>query len=157
MSEQTANAKQPEQLDANAKPIESETNGTQSDTGGQGERLFTQDEVNRIVKERLLRDRSKASQEQQDKSAARAAELDARENRLTCREYLLEKGLPAELLDTIDTSNPEDFKRKAENTAAAFSAKKPRTVHKFVQHENYDAADVIAEAFKNDRHTPRGK
>lgn len=58
--------------------------------GGQGgERTFTQEEVNRIVQERLNKERIK-----QGSPSEREAALTAREARLTCREYLLEAEAP---------------------------------------------------------------
>lgn len=81
----------------------------------QGGKTFTQEEVNKIVSERLARQRAK--QEPQDPAAERLAELDqrekdltARENKLTCTEYIKEKGLNAELAELFDTSNADQFK-----------------------------------------------
>lgn len=54
------------------------------DNGGDG-RTFTQAEVNRIIADRLARERSKQEPTAEEQ---RARELDARENRLKCREYL---------------------------------------------------------------------
>lgn len=71
--------------------------------GEQGtERLFTQDDVNRIVSDRLARERAKAE--------PREADLRAREARLSCREYLDGEGFPAALMDILDTSDAEKFK-----------------------------------------------
>lgn len=139
-----------------------EDNGDKNQSGsGDGERKFTQDEVNRIVKERLQRERSKAGAEQTEQLTAKAAELAARESRLACKEYLLDSGYPQKLLDIIDTSDPEEFKRKAADAASAFasgsgsgSGEKPYTQHRFVQSE-YNP-DHIAEAFSLDaKHKPK--
>ncbi len=61
---------------------------TQDPTPGAsgGERTFTQDEVNRIVSDRLAREREKLTG--QAKKDEREKALEAREARLDCREYL---------------------------------------------------------------------
>lgn len=132
-----------------------EENGTQS--GGNG-RMFTQEEVNRIVKERLLRERSKAGSEQTEQLTAKAAELAALESRLACKEYLIDSGYPAELLDAIDTSNPEDFKSKAFALVnALLSRPAPCAATPSFEAET-PPGDGIAEAFsKPAKHIPRGR
>lgn len=73
-------------------------------SGGTCGKAFTQDEVNRIVSERLARDRA-------DRAAApspadeREQALKAREARLDCRDYLDSKKYPAALLDVLDTAD----------------------------------------------------
>ena len=62
----------------------------------QQERTFTQDEVNRIVQERLAR--VKASQEPDERELA----LQTRENALYAREKVAEFGLPKELADELN-------------------------------------------------------
>lgn len=54
------------------------------DHGGSG-KLFTQEEVNRIVSERLARERAKQTPD------PALQDLEARENRLKCREYLMSR------------------------------------------------------------------
>lgn len=152
MDETTQNANKSAQLDT-----QPEENGTQSDTGAQSERLFTQDEVNRIVKERLQRERSKANNEQNEQTAARAAELNARESRLICKEFVLDNGYPPELLDAIDTSNPEEFQRKAFAIVNAVQAR-PVTGRPTPDFQAEDPpCDPVAEVFSgNAKHKPRG-
>lgn len=55
---------------------------------GAGERTFTQDDVNRIVQDRLAKDREKASKE----LGEREQELAQREFRLNSRQKLVDKG-----------------------------------------------------------------
>lgn len=72
------------------------TNNTQQGTqqaGQAGERTFTQEEVNRIVQERLAR--VKASQEPDERELT----LQARENALYVSEKIAENGLPKELAE----------------------------------------------------------
>lgn len=79
------------------------------------ERLFTQDDVNRIVSERLTREREKNAQPAEDE---REQALKLREARISCREYVDE--LPVKdkyksiLFEALDTSNIENFKAAAE-------------------------------------------
>lgn len=94
-----------------------ETTPTPEASGGQGEKLFTQEDVNRIVSERLARERTKAEPSPED---AREADLKAREARMDCREYLSDKKYPAELLDILPTGDAEAFKASADKLAALF-------------------------------------
>ena len=90
------------------------TTPTPEASGDQGgERMFTQDDVNRIVSERLARERQKTEPSAIDE---RENQLKARESRLDCRDFLegLTKGGKAAhnvtgLLDVLDTSDKEKF------------------------------------------------
>ena len=89
-------------------------------------KLFSQEDVNRILAERLKREREKfiraANTRVQQKEAdliEREKNLTARESRLNCREYVKGKGYPEELLTALDTSDFEDFKKKADGICAA--------------------------------------
>ena len=64
-------------------------------TATQGEKMFTQDDVNRIVKERLAR--AKTVQEPD----TRELELEKRENALYLREQVTANGLPEDLLEEM--------------------------------------------------------
>lgn len=69
-------------------------NGSQSNTQqGQQERLFTQEDVNRIVGERLARVKAPGEPDQ------RELDLQARENALYIRERVTELGLPKEMIE----------------------------------------------------------
>ena len=72
---------------------------------GEGGKLFTQDDVNRIVSERLARDR--ADRDKPSPEDEREKALKAREARLDCRDYLDSKKLTAAVLDCSDV---EKFK-----------------------------------------------
>jgi len=74
---------------------------------GAGEKTFTQDDVNRIVQERLAKDREKASKE----LGEREQELAQREFRLNSRQKLIEKGYPETLLDALNCSSEEAFNK----------------------------------------------
>lgn len=86
-------------------------NSTPEDIGGQG-RTFTQEEVNRIVSDRLAREREKMNQPKEDE---RETALKIREARLDCREYLDSKKYPAALLEVLDTSDADKFKAAVDN------------------------------------------
>lgn len=83
------------------------------------EKTFTQDEVNRIVQERLAR----AKNSQQDNSQLaekekslndREAALLVRENNMKCHEFITDRGYSKEFLDILDTQDPEKFQEQAE-------------------------------------------
>lgn len=83
--------------------------GTQTGIDG---KTFTQEDVNRIVQERLAKERSKGSNnEELDK---RAAELDRRERKLNAVTKLREKGLPDYLADALNMNTDEDFDKSIE-------------------------------------------
>ena len=84
---------------------------------GTGGKTFTQEEVNRIVSERLTREREK-----QPKDDEREQALKAREARLDCRDYLDSKKYPASLLDVLDSSDVDKFKTAADALAKQFPA-----------------------------------
>lgn len=71
----------------------------------EGQKTFTQDDVNRIVQDRLAKDRAKASEEMSKKEQ----ELEQREFRLNSRQKLLERGYPDSLLDALNCSSKEAF------------------------------------------------
>ena len=77
---------------------------TPAETTG-GQKTFTQDDVNRIVQERLAKDREKASKE----LGEREQELAQREFRLNSRQKLIDKGYPETLLDALNCSSEEAF------------------------------------------------
>lgn len=91
------------------------TEGTQTGTEGtQGVKTFTQEDVNRIVQERLAKEKSKGAGNGDDELNKRAAELDLRERKLTAREKLRENGLPDYLVDVLNMNTDEDFQKSME-------------------------------------------
>lgn len=94
-------------------------NSTPEENRGQGEKLFTQADVDRIIGERLKRVRM----EKQDTAELEAREkaVAARESALKCREYLADHGYPAELLDVINTSDADEFGRRADKAYSVIS------------------------------------
>lgn len=111
-------------IDAIMQESERDLEAARADPGAKGEnggKLFTQDDVNRIVSERLARDRA-------DRAAApspadeREQALKAREARLDCRDYLDSKKYPAALLDVLDTADVDKFKAAVDTMVGAFPA-----------------------------------
>lgn len=104
---------------------ENPTTATPNDTDPQGnggkasEKLFTQEEVNRIVSERLARERAKGAEhppedEREKALREREAALQARENKLECMAYLREKGISEKYhadFEGLDMSDPEKFRK----------------------------------------------
>ena len=91
---------------------------TQPEGNGSTGKMFTQEEVNNIVRERL--NRAKAAAAEQNSRAtdldkreaalkAREAETQQRENRIACTEICRAKGYDESILDMLDTSTPEKF------------------------------------------------
>lgn len=80
------------------------TAATPADSKGD-QKTFSQDDVNRIVQERLAKDRAKASEEM----SAKEQELAQREFRLNNRQKLINRGYPESFLDVLNCSNEEAF------------------------------------------------
>ena len=92
------------------------TEGTQTSTEG---KTFTQEDVNRIVQERLAKEKSKGNGDDElNKRAAeldkRTADLEQRENRLNAITALRSAGYPDELADVIKCSNDNELKNSIE-------------------------------------------
>jgi adenylosuccinate synthase len=93
------------------------------DNGAQQGRTFTQEEVNRIVSDRLARERAKAEPSEEDK---RLADITARESKIVCNEFLIGQGYPEKvvrgMLDVFDTSDSEQFKKNVDKLLKVFPA-----------------------------------
>lgn len=74
---------------------------------GVGEKTFSQEDVNRIVGERLAKERAKG----EAALAEREQQLAQRELLLTAKEKLTENGLPVELVDALNASSPEALEK----------------------------------------------
>ena len=92
------------------------TEGTQTSTEG---KTFTQEDVNRIVQERLAKEKGKASSNEDfEKKTAelerKQTELLERENRLNALTALRGAGYPDELADVIRCGNADELKKSME-------------------------------------------
>ena len=74
---------------------------------GTGAKTFSQDDVNRIVGERLAKEKAKG----EAAFAEREQQLAQRELLLTAKEKLTENGLPVELVDALNVSSPEALEK----------------------------------------------
>jgi len=94
---------------------------TQPEENGTAGKMFTQEEVNSIVKDRLARERAKGqtSGTANDNAAgldAEKAQLDADRQQLQndrntfeCERYCKENGIDVKLIELIGSSDPEEF------------------------------------------------
>lgn len=94
-------------------------NGGQSTTeptgaNGKEPKLFTQEEVDRIVQDRLAREKKKYQPQEPDSLQEREQALAKREAALGARELLTTEGYPTELADILDYKDLDDFKQKYE-------------------------------------------
>ena len=132
-----------------------------ADNGNQGgSKMFTQEEVNQIIRERLARERAKNTspepteeEKQQQAMEQRMKDLSTRENRFECRSYVADRRLPAELLDLFDTSDFNEFVRKVDT----FMGVVQRTVGAapLYTHEDPGDANATPAGFAVTKHTPR--
>ena len=98
-------------------------------TGAQGneseEKLFTQEQVNEIIKRRLGRQKEQDNTQEletrtqelnafEQELRVREQELENSKRLLECKEYLKDREYPEKFLDLIDTSDVSVFKRKAD-------------------------------------------
>lgn len=110
---------------------QAENNATAGGNSGKAEKLFTQDDVNRIVSERLAREREKAQPaeptERERELMEREAAIAARENRYKCAEYLKELNVNEArhglFLDNLDTANFDSFKKAVDAFAEPYRVK----------------------------------
>lgn len=77
-----------------------------------GEKMFTQEEVNEIVKNRL--NRTKKQDEGDNPLSAKEAELNAREMRLTAREMIAAAELPSELANVLNCKDKKELEENIE-------------------------------------------
>lgn len=83
----------------------------------ESERTFTQEEVNRIVADRLKAEKSKIMRDVEQREAA----LNRRETLLTAKSDWAKRGLPADLLDALDLTNPDAI-AAAEKAVTAYQS-----------------------------------
>lgn len=118
---------------------------------------FSQEDLERILKERLSRSKKDAVNLEEVKQRETAIsekekELNARELKLECMAFLTEKGLPIELCNILQYSSLEDFKNTIE--IAVNSIREPYTAP-LASTEDTSGKGNEYEAFKNGMHTPK--
>ncbi len=93
-----------------------ETSTTESTGANDNEtKTFTQEEVDRIVQDRLARERKKYEVPTPDPLAEREKELNARETKLNIKELINGEGYPKELANTLKYNSFEEFKDQVES------------------------------------------
>ena len=97
---------------------------------GAGETTFTQEQVNKIVSDRLAREKVKS----EAALAEREQQLAQRELLLTAKEKLTDAGLPVELLNAFNVSSPEAIEKAITTLKGVIDkikaeAPKPFTIH----------------------------
>lgn len=135
-------------------------NADPADNGGVGGKMFTQEDVNRIVSERLAREREKLTQPPQEDEREKALKereqaLAARESKAKCQDYLSEINISEkyrqDFLEALDTSDFGKFKATVDRLGKNFIIKTV-TVGADVAHppaNNVESLNAkIAAAFK---------
>ena len=97
-------------IEMNNDVIDQEQQQNTNGASGNGQRTFTQDDVNRIVQERLAKEKQKSQEDIAEKQKA----LEAKELRLDSIALLRDKGLPDELADIIKADNIKEFGENAD-------------------------------------------
>lgn len=95
----------------------SQVNNQVNNTGvnpGNTDKTFTQEEVNRIVQERLSRERSKTPSEIEKALEAREKALEARERESAFRSTLKAKNIPEEVYEALNCTSEETFNKSLE-------------------------------------------
>ena len=108
---------------------ENKTTNTNPESGA-GAKTFSQDDVNRIVGERLAAEKRKG----EAALAEREQQLAQRELLLTAKEKLAENALPVELLNALNVSSPEAMEKAITTLKGVIDkikaeAPKPFTIH----------------------------
>ena len=114
------------------------------------EKTFTQDEVNRIVRERLSRNKSK-----NDELEEREKKIIQRELRADCKDILIEKNLPVELSELFNGYSEDELDKfidvigKIEDKIKSSNENKMRGHKPNISNTvEYNSNDPIKEAFK---------
>ena len=109
--------------------MEETTNQVQEQTAVETEgKTFSQEDVNRIVGERLAKEKAKNESDWQQ----RERDLQKRELRMTAKEYLNEKNMPVELLDALNYTDEETLQKSVEIIEKFIEEKAQEATPKFV-------------------------
>ena len=77
-----------------------------------------------------------------------------KENRVTCMEYVAENGHKKELLDILDTSDPEKFRSQAEKIVELYGEPEQKRVYPGTK-QNPVSIRPETNPFPNVKHTPK--
>lgn len=136
-----------------------EENMENESTTEQQEKVFTKEEVNRIVKDRLARLKAKyetdsVTTEEKNQLDEREKAVALRENRVACMEYVAENGHKKELLDILDTSDPERFRSQAEKIVELYGEPEQKKAYPGTK-RNLAISPEKTDPFPNVKHTPK--
>lgn len=81
---------------------------------GNTDKTFTQEEVNKIVQERLARERSKTPSEVEKALEEREKALEARERESAFKATLKAKNIPEEVYEALNCTSEETFNKSLE-------------------------------------------
>jgi hypothetical protein len=87
--------------------MSTEDKNTENNNSETEEKTFTQEDVNRIIGERLAKEKAKGEQEFSKKEQ----QLQQRELRLNAKEMLSEKGLSTQLVDALNCTSNETLEK----------------------------------------------
>ena len=87
------------------------------------EKTFTQEDLNRILKDRLAKERAKSSKTLEEKEA----ELTRREMRLTAREKFIDNDLPLDLIDIVRYDDEEQLEEVVNKLKEALKSSGSKT------------------------------
>ncbi len=122
-------------------------NGDANTSAQEGQKTFTQEQLNAIVGERLAKEKTKSDAA----LAAREKELADKEFRFEAKEMLIGRGLPADLLDALNTSSREAFEKSLSIITPLLTRSTGMTFSTSGQHGNLDGnhrkADPVRGAF----------
>lgn len=93
---------------------------------GKKEKLFTQEEVNSFIQSRLGQMKKQAAKESMAELDQKMKELQEREMRLTVREELGKRGMPAELAEIVSGSSAEDIGAKLDRLNEIYGKKEDK-------------------------------
>lgn len=108
--------------------MEENTNVQEQQVAETEGKTFSQEDVNRIVGERLAKEKAKNDADWQQ----REQDLQKRELRMTAKEYLSEKNMPVELLDALSYTDEETLQKSVEIIEKFIEEKAQEATPKFV-------------------------
>ena len=108
-----------------------------------GAKTFSQEEVNRIVGERLAKEKARG----EATLAERERQLIKREMLLAAKEKINEMGLPAELVDVIDISSPETMEKALDTVKTVLDKYKAEVEARPVKFKGYKPAESLVREY----------
>lgn len=105
---------------------QAENMGNEADVQEETVKTFTQDDVNRIVQERLGRLKEQAAKESQVEYGQKLVELETREMKVMVKEKLLDRNMPRDLADLISCTDEEDLENKLNKLESIYGKKEEK-------------------------------